>query len=137
MNKNNLKILTRGYLVPLNDPNVYFARRYDENMRDGNMECGGLRQSGRTTRMILRVLEEYEEKPWINYFILAGDEGVREVIREMVNHFTGQLGSSFPRLDNLKIITEDETYLIPSGSHESVRAYTDNSITDMRLVKKP
>lgn len=40
------KILVNDKLREFIEPNQFMVQRYDENMREGNTECFGLRQTG-------------------------------------------------------------------------------------------
>ena len=136
MKEQNLKIWNSNKLLPLEDPDVYSTRSYNENVRDGLMECGGLRNTGRTIRMILQVVESYRNNPNTQHYIINdGGNYSDSYILHHLHHFIEQMGIHYPD-DDLADCDIQPIQLISSGEFDDFYrdgdiVFKDNSVTDM------
>lgn len=132
MKEQDLKIWNNNKLLPLEDPDVYSTRRYNENVRDGLLECGGFRNTGRTIRMILQVVESYRNNPDTQHLIVARGSSYREVIR-ILNMFRNQMSDlKFPNLppDEMFPIQVIEECELRDFYRDGTLVFKDNSVTD-------
>lgn len=134
MKEQNLKIWNNNTLIPLEDPDVYSTRRYNENVRDGLMECGGLRNTGRTIRMILQVVESYRNNPDTQHYIITrGDMDFHAYILHHLHHFIEQMGIYYPQdlaQEDLQPIHVIEPCEFDDFYRDGDIVFKDNSVTD-------
>ncbi len=90
------KILVNDGLREFLDPKEFFVKRYDENMKEGNTECFGLRQTGRTTRMIIETIQKVVENPESKFTILTHNGWMCSRIIGLINHYKYQLDVEIP-----------------------------------------
>jgi len=126
------KILVNDGLREFLDPKEFFVKRYDENMKEGNTECFGLRQTGRTTRMIIETIQKVVENPESKFTILTHNGWMCSRIIGLINHYKYQLDVEIP-FESISVIPEKEFNLIGSGGTTVLR---DNGITDVRITKE-
>ena len=124
-----MKILVNDSLREFFDPDEFFVRRYDENMKEGNTECCGLRQTGRTTRMILKAIQQIVDKPETKVTILAHSGGMCSRIIGLINHYKYQLDVQLPTNSITVIPLEDYN---PNRTEGTV-VFRDNGITDQKV----
>ena len=127
------KILVNDVLREFIDPKEFFVKRYDENMKEGKTECFGLRQTGRTTRMIIEIIQKVVENPGSRFTILTHNGGMCSRIIGLINHYKYQMDIEIP-FESISVIPENEFNLIGSGGGTTV--LRDNGITDVRTTKE-
>ena len=110
----------------------FFVKRYDENMKEGKTECFGLRQTGRTTRMIIETIQKAVEDPEKKFIILTHNGGMCSRIAGLINHYKYQMDVEIP-FESISVIPEEGFNLIGSGGTTVLR---DNGITDVRTTKE-
>lgn len=121
------KILVNDVLREFTEPKEFFVRRYDENMKEGNTECSGLRQTGRTTRMVVETIQKVAEDPESKFIILAHNFGMCSRIIGLINHYKYQLDVQLPPLSITVVPLEDYDPALASGT----TVLRDNGITDV------
>jgi hypothetical protein len=126
------KILVNDVLREFLDPKEFFVKRYDENMKEGNTDCFGLRQTGRTTRMIIETIQKVVENPGSKFTILTHNGGMCSRIIRLFNHYKYQMDVEIP-FESISVIPEEEFNLIGSRGTTVLR---DNGITDVRITKE-
>jgi len=107
------KILVNDGLREFLDPKEFFVKRYDENMREGNTECFGLRQTGRTTRMIIETIQKVVENPESKFTILTHNWDMGKRIEKLVNHYKHQMNAQ---------ISFDSISVVPDGDFSFIKA---------------
>ena len=123
------KILVNDGLREFLDPKEFFVKRYDENMKEGNTECFGLRQTGRTTRMIIETIQKVVENPESKFTILTHNWDMVPRIIHVMNHYAHQMDVKIPN-DSISVVPDVEL------GFTGATVLRDNGITDVRITKE-
>lgn len=126
------KILVNDMLREFVDPKEFFVRRYDENMRNGKTECFGLRQTGRTTRMIVETIQKVVENPEEKFIILTHNSMMGKRVVDLVNHYKYQMDVQIPG-DSINVYPGSDFNLIETHRPTVLR---DNGITDVNIQRE-
>jgi hypothetical protein len=126
------QVITPGQ-APLQPFDEFERSQMRKNLDDRLNECGYMRQTGRTTRLVIEALEVAVSEPKRQVVIEAYNQSTRKVIDVLVNHYAAQYGldSSVWCRIHTKMVGAP-FYCDPSFSQMHL---VDNSVTDVQNMK--
>lgn len=127
------KIIVNDQLREFVDPDSYLIQKYDENLKARNTECCGLRQTGRTTRMVVKSVQSVVENPQTRIIIVAHNMGMVTRILGLINHYKYQLDVQIPG-ESINVIPKSS--MDPRGVKKGEILLYDNGVTDCSEEEK-
>jgi hypothetical protein len=127
------QIMTPGQ-APLQPFDEFERSQMRKNLDARLNECGYMRQTGRTTRLVIEALEAAVNEPKRHIVIEACNQDTRKCIEVLVEHYAAQygLGSSVWCRIHTKMVGTP-FYCDPSFSQTHL---VDNSVTDVQNIMK-
>jgi len=127
------QIITPGQ-APLQPFDEFERAQMRKNLDARLDECGYMRQTGRTTRLVIEALEAAVNEPKRQVVIEAYNQSTRKCIDVLVEHYAAQYGldASVWRRIHTKMV-RTPFYCDPSFSQMHL---VDNSVTDVGDQKK-
>jgi len=127
------QIITPGQ-APLQPFDEFERSQMRKNLDERLNECGYMRQTGRTTRLVIEALEAAVNEPKRHVVIEAYNQSTRKCIDVLVNHYAAQYGldsSVWCRIHTKMVGTP--FCCDPSFSQMHL---VDNSVTDVQSMKR-
>ena len=115
------------------DPMTFSYNRKNNNLRNGITECGGNRQTGRTTQMVITTISNYllYDKRAI---IICHNKTMVDQIRTMLSNIATQLGIILNSADFIDFVISS-TPKYNWVANNSFIIYKDNAIDDINLIE--
>jgi hypothetical protein len=126
------QIITPGQ-APLQPFDEFERFQMRKNLDERLNECGYMRQTGRTTRLVIEALEVAVNEPKRHIVIETYNQSTRKCIDVLVEHYAAQYGldsSIWCRIHTKMVGTP--FYCDPSFSQMHL---VDNSVTDVQSMK--
>lgn len=125
------QVITPGQ-APL-QPFDEFERAQVRKNRDARLdECRYMRQTGRTTRMVIEILEAVVNDPDQHIVVLAHNGATVKCINSLLHHYIEQYGLDGGSRSRVHVCTVE----IPALVGLRYRTFVDNSVTDTQTLKK-
>ena len=128
--------VTKQILTPWGQPLQPFDEFERAQMRknlDARLdECRYMRQTGRTTRMVIEILEAVVNDPDQHIVVLAHNGATVKCINSLLHHYIEQYGLDGGSRSRVHVCTVE----IPALVGLRYRTFVDNSVTDAQTLKK-
>ena len=125
---------TKPVLTPSGQPLQLFdefeRERIRLNLDKGLSECRYLRQTGRTTRMVIEALETALEDGAHHVMIQVHNMAMRRNINGLIDHYVNQYGISTLTLRQVHFCYANDPE--PGRGLNIYRTFVDNAVTDAR-----
>ena len=126
------EIITPGQ-APLQPFDEFERTQMRKNLDDRLNECGYMRQTGRTTRLVIEALGAAVNEPKRQVVIETYNQSTRKCIDVLVNHYAAQYGLDATVWCRIHTRTVGAPfYCYPSFSQMHL---VDNSVTDVQNMK--
>jgi len=125
------QIITPGQ-APLQPFDEFERSQMRKNLDARLDECRYMRQTGRTTRMVIEILETVVNDPDQHIVVLAHNNATVKCINILLHHYIAQYGLNEGARSRVHVCTAE----IPALVGLRYRTFVDNSITDVGDQKK-
>ncbi len=125
------QIITPGQ-APLQPFDEFERAQMRKNLDAHLDECRYMRQTGRTTRMVIEILEAVVNDPDQHIVVLAHNGATVKCINSLLHHYIEQYGLDGGSRSRVHVCTAD----IPDLAGFRYRTFVDNSVTDAQTLKK-
>jgi hypothetical protein len=117
---------------PLRPFDEFEREKMRENLDARLDECRYMRQTGRTTRMVIEALELAIDNPGRHIVILTLNNANGKHINSLLQHYMTQYGLDKGTRGGIHVLTANE----PPIGVDILRKFVDNVITDTQDLKK-
>jgi len=125
------QIITPGQ-APLQPFDEFERSQLRKNLDARLDECQYMRQTGRTTRMVIEILEAVVNDPDKHIIVLAHDNANVKCINTLLHHYIEQYDLDGGSRARVHVCTT----VIPDLTGFRYRTFVDNSVTDSQTLKK-
>jgi len=125
------QIITPGQ-APLQPFDEFERAQMRKNLDAHLDECRYMRQTGRTTRMVIEILEAVVNDPDQHIVVLAHNGATVKCINSLLHHYIEQYGLDGGSRSRVHVCTVE----IPALVGLRYRTFVDNSVTDAQTLKK-
>jgi hypothetical protein len=127
------QIITPGQ-APLQPFDEFERSQIRKNLDARLNECGYMRQTGRTTRLVIEVLEMAVNNPGRYIVILTLDSANVKYINNLLHHYITQYGLDEKIRPNIHVCTNSCQHT--GKGIDILHTLVDNSVTDVQNIMK-